>query len=62
MAEIAILLIAVLYTPLDVSKMNRSKFDYLVENAANFLQVKALPLKWICHKDIQLAIAAKVEL
>jgi hypothetical protein len=58
----AFLLLAVSYTPLDISKMHRTEFNYLVENATNFLQVEALSPKWIFHKDIQLAIAAKVEL
>jgi hypothetical protein len=42
--------------------MHRTEFDYLIENAANFLQVKDLSPRWIFHKDIQLGIAAKVEL
>jgi hypothetical protein len=58
----AFLLLAVSYTPLDISKMHRTEFDYLVENATQFLQVEALSPRWIFHKDIQLVIAAKVEL
>ncbi len=42
--------------------MGRIEFNYLVENATNFSQVEALSRKWIFHKDIQLAIAAKVEI
>ena len=56
------LFIAVSYTPLDITKMHRTEFDYLVGNASKFLHVKALPPRWIFRKEIQLAIAGKADL
>jgi len=56
------LLIAVSYTPLDITKMNRIEFDYLMGNASKFLHVKNLPPRWMFRKEIQLAIAGKADL
>jgi hypothetical protein len=56
------LFIAVSYTPLDITKMNRTEFDYLVGNVSKFLHVKGLSPRWIFRKEIQLGIAAKAEL
>ncbi len=56
------LFIGVSYTPLDIIKMHRTEFDYLVGNVSKFIQVKALPSRWIFRKEIQLAIAAKADL
>jgi hypothetical protein len=56
------LLIAVSYTPLDITKMHRTEFDYLVGNALKFLQVRDLPPRWIFRKEIQIAIAGKADL
>jgi len=56
------LFIAVSYTPLDITKMHRIEFDYLVDNASKFLHVKDLPPRWIFRKEIQIAIAGKADL
>ena len=56
------LFVAVSYTPLDISKMHRIEFDYLVEHASKYLQAKALPPKWMFRREIQVALAAKAEL
>lgn len=56
------LFIAVSYTPLEITKMHRIEFDYLVGNASKFLQLKALPPKWVFRKEIQIAIAGKADL
>jgi len=56
------LFIAISYTPLDLSKLSRIEFEYLLENAAKYLQVKDLPPRWLFRKEIQVAIAAKADL
>lgn len=56
------LLISIAYTPLDISKMHRIDFDYLIRNARKVLDAKPLSQKWIFRKEIQLAIAEKSEL
>jgi len=56
------LFIAVSYTPLDISKMNRVEFDYLVSNASKFLRLRAIPPKWVFRKEIQITIAGKADL
>jgi hypothetical protein len=58
----AFLFIGVSYTSLDIIKMHRTEFDYLVGNVSKFMQVKALPPRWIFHQEIQLAIATKAGL
>ena len=55
------LFIAVSYTPLDITKMHRTEFDYLVGNASKFLQVRDLPPKWVFRKEIQIAVAGKAD-
>jgi hypothetical protein len=42
--------------------MHRTEFDYLVGNALKYWHVKDLPPRWIFRKEIQLAIAGKVDL
>ena len=56
------LFIAVSYTPLDISKMNRIEFDYLVSNVSKFLRLRAITPKWVFRKEIQMAIAGKADL
>ncbi|GIJ92743.1 hypothetical protein Asppvi_002021 [Aspergillus pseudoviridinutans] len=56
------LFIAVSYTPLDITKMNRTEFEYLVRNATKYLEKLSLPLDWIFRKEIQLAIVEKSDL
>jgi hypothetical protein len=56
------LLIAVSYTPLEISKMGRVEFDYLVQNAPKYSDMGLLPPEWIFRKEIQLALAEKSDL
>jgi len=56
------LFIAVSYTPLEISKMHRTEFEYLIENAQKYLQVKSLPPRWMFRREIQMALAGKAEL
>ena len=56
------LFIAVSYTPLEIIKIHRTEFDYLVDNASKFLHLRALPPKWVFRKEIQIAIAGKADL
>ena len=56
------LFIGVSYTPLDIIKMHKMEFNYLVDNIAKFLQVRVLPHRWVFRKEIQVAVAAKAEL
>jgi hypothetical protein len=56
------LLIAVSYTPLEISKMNRIEFDYLIQYAPKYSNAKYMPPQWIFRKEIQLAIAEKSDL
>jgi hypothetical protein len=56
------LFIAVSYTPLEIIKMHRIEFDYLVGNASKFLHLRSLPLNWVFRKEIQIAIAGKADL
>jgi hypothetical protein len=51
------LLIAVSYTPLDISKMSRTEFDYLIENVDKFSNSKHPSRRWIFRKEIQMALA-----
>ena len=52
------LFIAVSYTPLDIFKMHRTEFDYLMENVDNYLNSKYPSRRWIFRKEIQMALAA----
>lgn len=56
------LLIAASYTPLEVAKMSRVEFDYLVQNAASYAQSKSVPSTWIFCKEVQLAMVEKSDL
>jgi hypothetical protein len=56
------LFIAVSYTPLDITKMSRTEFEYLVRNATKYIGTRSLPLDWIFRKEIQLAIVEKSDL
>jgi hypothetical protein len=50
------------YTPLEIIKMYRIEFDYLVGSASKFFHLRALPPKWVFRKEIQIAIAGKADL
>jgi hypothetical protein len=52
------LLIASTYTPLDIFKMNRTEFDYLMENVDKYLNFNYPSWRWIFRKEIQMALAA----
>ncbi|KAK7967614.1 uncharacterized protein PG986_001891 [Apiospora aurea] len=54
--------VAISFTPLDITKMNRTEFKYLIDNAAKFIRLKAPSQKWMFRDEIQLAIAAKASL
>lgn len=56
------LIIAVSYTPLEITKMGRVEFDYLVQSAPKYSDMKLLPPEWIFRKEIQLALAEKSDL
>jgi hypothetical protein len=56
------LLIAASYTPLDIAKMHRTEFDYLIENAPKYLHTQRPPPRWMFRKEFQMAVAAKAEL
>jgi hypothetical protein len=56
------LFVGVSYTPLDISKMHRMEFSYLMENAAQYVQAKDLPLRWMFRKEIQVTLAANAHL
>jgi hypothetical protein len=51
------LLIAVSYTPLDISKMGRTEFDYLMENIDKYSNPNYLSRRWIFRKEIQMTLA-----
>lgn len=55
------LLIGLSYTVLDIAEMHQTEFDYLLGYVTTFLQIEALPPKWMFHKEIQLAVAAETE-
>lgn len=59
---VTFLFIGVSYTPLEIMKMHRTEFEYLVTNVTKFQQVKALPKNWIFRKEIQVAVAGKADL
>lgn len=59
---VSFLFIGVSYTPLDITKMHRTEFDYLVSNVTKFQQVNVLPKNWIFRKEIQVAVASKADL
>jgi hypothetical protein len=56
------LFIAISFTPLDITKMHRDEFNYLLECAPKYLQSKPLPPRWMFRRDIQVALAAKADL
>lgn len=56
------LLIAASYTPLEVTKMSRTEFDYLIQNAASYAKSKFVPSTWIFRKEVQLAMVEKSDL
>lgn len=56
------LFIALSYTPLEITKMNRTEFEYLTQNASEFLQMKQLPPRWIFRDEVQVALASKSSL
>lgn len=56
------LFIAVSYTPLDITKMSRTEFNYLESNASTFLSKSELSPRWVFRTDIRLLIAEKADL
>ncbi|KAF2182614.1 hypothetical protein K469DRAFT_586157 [Zopfia rhizophila CBS 207.26] len=56
------LLIATSYTPIGITKMSRTEFDYLIENAPKYLHTKPPPPRWMFRREFQIALAAKAEL
>jgi hypothetical protein len=54
------LLIAVSYTPLEIAKMARVEFEYLVQNTLKYSDM--LSPGWIFRKEIQVALAEKSDL
>lgn len=50
------LLIAASYTPVDVAKMHRTEFEFLIVVAPEYLN--KLPSKWMFRKEFQWAVAA----
>lgn len=56
------LFIAMSYTPLDISKMHRAEFEYLVQHVPKYLQNKELPVRWMFRREVQVALAEKAEL
>jgi hypothetical protein len=51
------LLIAVSYTPLDISKMSRTEFDYLMKNVDKYSNSNHPSRRWIFRKEIQMTLA-----
>ena len=56
------LLITVSYTPLDIFKMHRTEFQYLMENVEKYLDSKCLSRRWIFRREIQMALATMCNL
>ncbi len=56
------LFVDVFYTSLDISKMHRTKFSYLMKNAAQYVQAKDLSSRWMFRKEIQVTLATKTHL
>jgi hypothetical protein len=52
------LLIALSYTPLDIFKMHRTEFNYLMENVDKYLNSKYPSRRWIFRLEIQMVLAA----
>ncbi|EGD97885.1 hypothetical protein TESG_05388 [Trichophyton tonsurans CBS 112818] len=57
-----LLFVAVSYTPLDLIKMRQVEFDCLLDFATKYLNENHLPPRWIFRKEIQTAIALKLDL
>ncbi|KAH8706864.1 hypothetical protein GQ44DRAFT_691951 [Phaeosphaeriaceae sp. PMI808] len=56
------LFVAESYTPLDISKMHRVEFEYLIAHVPKYLEVRKLPERWMFRREIQVALAEKAEL
>ena len=56
------LFVDVFYISLDISKMHRTKFSYLMKNAAQYVQVKNLSSRWMFQKKIQVTLVTKTHL
>ncbi|KAF2021830.1 hypothetical protein BU24DRAFT_488168 [Aaosphaeria arxii CBS 175.79] len=56
------LFIAVSYTPMDITKMPRIGFQYLIESAPKYLSKKLLPPRWMFSRELQLGVADKADL
>ncbi|OJD15994.1 hypothetical protein ACJ73_08922 [Blastomyces percursus] len=57
-----LLLIAIAYTPLDITKMGRVEFECLMNYIEPYLHARPLPEEWIFRREIQMAIAASSDL
>ncbi|KAF2195973.1 hypothetical protein GQ43DRAFT_436395 [Delitschia confertaspora ATCC 74209] len=56
------LFVAASYTPLEISKMHRVEFQYLIVHIPEYLRTKNLPRRWMFRREVQMALAEKAEL
>jgi hypothetical protein len=56
------LYIAISYTPLEVSKMHREEFKYLLECTSRYLRSKIVPPRWLFSRGIQMTLAGRAHI
>jgi hypothetical protein len=56
-----LLFITISYTPLEVTKMHRTDFDYLIDCVPRYLNLKLKP-RWMFRNEIRVTLATKADL